>query len=244
MQSYRRTSHTIFDIFQPSLYSFRVLLVCSPERSLCTQSRLLKQSTDRTPAEFDSIIFQDKLSDHGRSPQSKRKFELKGIFPCDGIVDPFHGFTVQFRRTPASLLCIKPMHSAIAIKGHPSKNSAYIHTKNSCSLTWYLACMDADDCPFAHFRQNLVVQFSLVGFHAYTVTKNLYHCNYYEMVNKIHIVWVTKYRYSVLRGNIAARARDIIKEICDAYEVQIIKGHVSAGPCSPVCIDTPISFCK
>ena len=45
---------------------------------------------------------------------------------------------------------------------------------------------------------------------------------------KIHIVWVTKYRKPVLRGMIATRVREIIREICLANEIQIIKGHVSS----------------
>ena len=44
---------------------------------------------------------------------------------------------------------------------------------------------------------------------------------------KIHIVWITKYRKPVLRGMIAKRVRELIREICLANEVQIIKGHVS-----------------
>ena len=44
---------------------------------------------------------------------------------------------------------------------------------------------------------------------------------------KIHIVWVTKYRKKVLRGDIAKRTRVLIREICLANEIQIIKGHVS-----------------
>ena len=43
---------------------------------------------------------------------------------------------------------------------------------------------------------------------------------------KYHVVWVTKYRYQVLRGEIAVRARDLIREICVAKEIVIIKGHV------------------
>jgi len=45
---------------------------------------------------------------------------------------------------------------------------------------------------------------------------------------KYHIVWVTKYRYKVLRGEIALRARDVIREICMAREITILKGHVSS----------------
>ena len=45
---------------------------------------------------------------------------------------------------------------------------------------------------------------------------------------KYHFVWVTKYRYKVLQGEIGVRARDIIREVCMANEIIIIKGHVSA----------------
>ena len=44
---------------------------------------------------------------------------------------------------------------------------------------------------------------------------------------KYHFVWVTKYRYPVLTGAVALRARDIIKEVCEAREITIIKGVVS-----------------
>ena len=42
-----------------------------------------------------------------------------------------------------------------------------------------------------------------------------------------HIVWVTKYRYHVLKGDIQVRCRDLIKQICDVEDVQILKGVVS-----------------
>ena len=44
---------------------------------------------------------------------------------------------------------------------------------------------------------------------------------------KFHIVWVTKYRYKVLRGKIAVRVRDIIRQLCNQLDVQILTGHVS-----------------
>ncbi len=43
---------------------------------------------------------------------------------------------------------------------------------------------------------------------------------------KYHLVWVTKYRYQVLRGEMAVRTRDIIREICMQHEIIILKGHV------------------
>lgn len=45
---------------------------------------------------------------------------------------------------------------------------------------------------------------------------------------KYHFVWATKYRYAVLRGEIAVRTRDLIREICEAREMGIVKGVVSS----------------
>src|SRR4028118_757324 len=42
-----------------------------------------------------------------------------------------------------------------------------------------------------------------------------------------HIVWVTKYRYHVLQGDIKIRCRDLLVQICDAEDVRILKGVVS-----------------
>ena len=42
-----------------------------------------------------------------------------------------------------------------------------------------------------------------------------------------HLVWVTKYRYPVLKGDIKSRCRELIIQICDAEDIQILKGVVS-----------------
>lgn len=44
---------------------------------------------------------------------------------------------------------------------------------------------------------------------------------------KYHVVWVTKYRYRVLKGDLAFRTRDLIRQICEQQDVRIIRGHVS-----------------
>ena len=44
---------------------------------------------------------------------------------------------------------------------------------------------------------------------------------------KFHIIWVTKYRYKVLRGEVATRTRDILRQICQGREVVIVQGAVS-----------------
>ena len=47
-----------------------------------------------------------------------------------------------------------------------------------------------------------------------------YDCTY-------HIIWITKYRYSVLVGDIAVKARDLIRRICEENHAEIIRGMVA-----------------
>ncbi len=42
-----------------------------------------------------------------------------------------------------------------------------------------------------------------------------------------HFVFVTKYRYQVLKGDIGLRARELIRETCEAFEIDILKGVIS-----------------
>ena len=44
---------------------------------------------------------------------------------------------------------------------------------------------------------------------------------------KYHVIWCTKYRYKILRGRVAERARDLIRQICEARDVVIVRGAVS-----------------
>jgi putative transposase len=44
---------------------------------------------------------------------------------------------------------------------------------------------------------------------------------------KYHLIWITKYRYKILRGRIAERARDLIRQACQARDVVIVRGAVS-----------------
>ena len=45
---------------------------------------------------------------------------------------------------------------------------------------------------------------------------------------QVHLVFCTKYRYRVLRGEIQVRCRDLIRQVCDALDVRIIKGVISS----------------
>ena len=42
-----------------------------------------------------------------------------------------------------------------------------------------------------------------------------------------HFVWVTKYRYKVLVGDVALRVRELVRQSCQSFEIQIISGVVS-----------------
>ena len=42
-----------------------------------------------------------------------------------------------------------------------------------------------------------------------------------------HFVWVTKYRYHILAGEVKLRVREIIRQICQQHDFLIEQGHVS-----------------
>ena len=44
---------------------------------------------------------------------------------------------------------------------------------------------------------------------------------------KYHLIWITKYRYKILRGRVAERARDLIRQVCQSRNVVVIRGAVS-----------------
>ncbi|MET1248814.1 IS200/IS605 family transposase [Sporolactobacillus sp. STCC-11] len=43
---------------------------------------------------------------------------------------------------------------------------------------------------------------------------------------KYHVIWVTKYRYKVLRNHVAVRLRELIRQGCDARGITILQGSV------------------
>jgi len=43
----------------------------------------------------------------------------------------------------------------------------------------------------------------------------------------VHLVWVTKYRYKVLEGDVQKRCRELLIQICDSEDVRILSGVVS-----------------
>ena len=42
-----------------------------------------------------------------------------------------------------------------------------------------------------------------------------------------HFVWVTKYRFHVLQGDIALRVRELVRQIWANFEIEILRGVVS-----------------
>ena len=44
---------------------------------------------------------------------------------------------------------------------------------------------------------------------------------------KVHLVWITKYRYKVLTREVGERIRELIRQTCDALDIEIIQGLVS-----------------
>ena len=46
--------------------------------------------------------------------------------------------------------------------------------------------------------------------------------------HRFHIVWITKYRYKVLRGALQRRVRDIIARVAEEFGIRIVSGVVSS----------------
>ncbi len=44
---------------------------------------------------------------------------------------------------------------------------------------------------------------------------------------KCHVVWITKYRKPILRGEVALRLRELVRQTCASLEVYIESGHVA-----------------
>jgi len=44
---------------------------------------------------------------------------------------------------------------------------------------------------------------------------------------KVHLIWITKYRYEVLTKEVGYRTREIIRQVCDQNDIQIISGAIS-----------------
>ena len=42
-----------------------------------------------------------------------------------------------------------------------------------------------------------------------------------------YFVWVTKYRYQVLQGDVALRLRELVRQTCETFEIKILSGVVS-----------------
>jgi putative transposase len=56
-----------------------------------------------------------------------------------------------------------------------------------------------------------------------------------------HIVWVTKYRYQVLSGEVAVRLRDLIRQCCESRGLTIVRGSISRDHVH-VLVSSPPSF--
>ena len=44
---------------------------------------------------------------------------------------------------------------------------------------------------------------------------------------KVHLVWVPKYRKSVLEDEVAVRVRDLLRQIAAEHELEIVSGKVA-----------------
>ena len=52
-------------------------------------------------------------------------------------------------------------------------------------------------------------------------------CSFETTSIEYHFVWVTKYRYHILKGDIALGVRELVRQICDTFEIKVISEVVS-----------------
>ncbi len=54
-------------------------------------------------------------------------------------------------------------------------------------------------------------------------------CSHTKTCIMVHIVWITKYRYEILRGDIKKRCHELIIQICNTLDIRILDGVVSTN---------------
>jgi putative transposase len=62
---------------------------------------------------------------------------------------------------------------------------------------------------------------------------------------RVHLVWITKYRYKVLNGGLEYRVRELVKQFCCENDIYILKGVVSKDHVhytTPICQTTFSKF--
>ena len=58
---------------------------------------------------------------------------------------------------------------------------------------------------------------------------------------KYHFVWCPKYRYAVMSGELKKRIQQVISAICEAMEIEIVKGKVMEDHVH-VCLSVPPKY--
>jgi putative transposase len=59
---------------------------------------------------------------------------------------------------------------------------------------------------------------------------------------KYHVVWIPKFRYRVLQGDVRYYVRDVIRELCRRHKVEILEGNVQQDHLHLV-LSIPPSYC-
>jgi len=69
--------------------------------------------------------------------------------------------------------------------------------------------------------------------------------NHTTFLLQIHIAWITKYRYKVIKGEIAEHAKKYLRRICSENNVEILSGAISQDHIHMlISIDPSISVSK
>ena len=142
---------------QPALDFLRLLLVCTPDRTLWGQSQLVQQTTHRSLAELDAKSLIDKLPNHFGRPKGEGELQLQRIFVSNGLVDPSKRRAIQFRCPASTLLGIQGTPTAMSISRQPAVHRYPVDSQGLSNHFRTLSVLYASDRPFAQFGQRLMI---------------------------------------------------------------------------------------
>lgn len=179
--------------FQPSRHSIGVLLVCSPQRPLRTQTELIHQSAYRRTTQLYAKLSPDNDFHHVQCPQRKQETHLQRILGSHRPVNPRHLLPVQFPWAPPALSSVQRIPSTGSIHGQPTEHRGSAHPHRLCNLVRRMSVLNTSHAASSKVRQRLSAQSPRILFHAREYRLSRASCPYYygNVSNVEHVVLST-----------------------------------------------------
>jgi len=175
---------------QPLLNFFRSLLVCTPYRTLRSQSQLGQQPAHRRLAQLHPKFVINELPNHPRRPEGERELELQGVFLGNRFVYPVNRLRIKFGLAPTPFTGIKSVPTTLPISSEPTIHGRTAYTQCLKYGLRALSIVNATNSSFSEFGQHLMLKPSGIRrFHRRQAIINTISCLHnYETVNKLSLL--------------------------------------------------------